>query len=137
MFKYLRKKINNIRQKFNLKFISAKIMITAVVAGGIIPIFTNAEVASATNLNDTLGFNNKINPVTAMNKAGKVAINVMSAIAVCVGAVFLIQAVQAFFQAKDSHDSQQIIQGFGRLFIGIGCVAAGGIAFFFTDLVKS
>ena len=133
--KNLRKKVYEIRQKLNMRRTSVKVMIVTAV-GFSIPLLTDSGIASATDVNDTLGFGNKIDPVKIMKSAGGVAINIASVMAVGAGVVFLIQAVQSFMQAKDSHDSQQMMQGFSRLFIGIGLAAAGGIAFYFVNLAK-
>lgn len=129
MIKDLREKLQYSKQKLELKIFTA-------IAGIVIPVLTNVTVASATDVNETLGFGQKIDPVKTLKNVGNIAINIGSAIAVGTGVVFLIQGIQAFFQARDSHDSQQMMQGFSRLFIGIGIAAAGGIAFFFTGQTK-
>lgn len=129
MIKNLREKLHDSKQKLELK-------IFTVIAGIVIPVLANATVASATDVNDTLGFGKNIDPVKTLKNVGSIAINIASAIAVGAGVVFLIQGIQAFFQARDSHDSQQMMQGFSRLFIGIGMAAAGGIAFYFTSQMK-
>lgn len=136
MMRNLRKLLCNVKQRFEWKMFTARTSILAVAAGIIIPVLANGTVASATDVNDTLGFGKKIDPVKAMKNTGTTAINIGSGIAVGAGVVFLIGAVQAFFQARESHDSQQIMQGITRLFIGIGCAAAGGIAYFFVGQAK-
>ncbi|MCI8770037.1 MAG: hypothetical protein HFH73_02645 [Lachnospiraceae bacterium] len=132
----LRRLLCNVKQRFEWKMFTARTSILAVAAGIITPMLANETVASATDVNDTLGFGKKIDPVKTLKNTGNIAINIGSAIAVGTGVVFLIGAVQAFFQARESHDSQQMMQGFTRLFIGIGCAAAGGIAFFFVGQAK-
>jgi hypothetical protein len=136
MMRNLRRLLCNVKQRFEWKMFTARTSILAVAAGIITPMLANETVASATDVNDTLGFGKKIDPVKTLKNTGNIAINIGSAIAVGTGVVFLIGAVQAFFQARESHDSQQMMQGFTRLFIGIGCAAAGGIAFFFVGQAK-
>lgn len=136
MMKNLKKRLHDEKQGFKLKIFITRSLILSIVAGIITPVFANKTIASATDVNDTLGFGKKIDPVKTLKNTGNIAINIGSAIAVGTGVVFLIGAVQAFFQARESHDSQQMMQGFTRLFIGIGCAAAGGIAFFFVGQAK-
>ena len=127
MMKNLRMKVQGLVKKVGFK-------IFAAMAGIAIPVLASGTTAAANDVNSKLGFGKEIDPAKLINKAGGVAINTASGIAVISGVVFLIQGIQAFFQARDSHDSQQMMQGFSRLFIGIGLAAAGGIALYFVNM---
>lgn len=128
MFKEI---LHNVKQNMDFKLDTIKTVVITAVLG----VIANSRVVSAeTDVNDKLGFGKSIDPVKYINKAGTVTINIASGMAVAAGVVLLIQGIQAFFQARDSHDTTQMMTGFGKLFIGIGCAASGGIALYFVNL---